>query len=69
LVAVAAWLLDVDALHRTVIVVAAALPVGANVLLFSQRYQVGEAEVTAAVALSTLLALATVSLTMYLLPY
>lgn len=69
LVAVAAWLLDVDALHRTVIVVAASLPVGANVLLFSQRYQAGEAEVTAAVALSTLLALATVSLTMYLLPY
>jgi predicted permease len=36
--------------------------------LFSQRYKVAEAEVTAAVALSTLFALVTLSLVMYLYP-
>ncbi len=61
-----AVLLGVDGLARTVIVVAAALPIGANVFLFSQRYRVAEGQVTAAVGLSTLLALATVSLVMAL---
>ncbi|MFT3721305.1 AEC family transporter [Pseudorhodoferax sp.] len=61
-----ATLLGIDGLPRTVIVVAAALPIGANVFLFSQRYGVAEAEVTAAVGVSTLLALATVSLVMAL---
>ncbi len=67
-VAVASYLMHVDGLHLTVMVVTASLPIGANVFLFSQRYQVAEAEVTAAVALSTLFALVTLSLVMYLYP-
>ena len=59
--------MGVQGLAGTVIVVAAALPIGANVFLFSQRYRVAEAQVTAAVGLSTLLALVTVSLVMALM--
>jgi len=44
--------------------VAAALPIGANVFLFSQRYRTSEELVTASMAVSTLLALATVSVVM-----
>jgi len=64
LVALTGYLLGVGGLHLTVMVVAASLPIGANVFLFSQRYGVAEDVVTAAVALSTLLALVTVSLAM-----
>ncbi|VWX61994.1 conserved membrane hypothetical protein [Burkholderiales bacterium 8X] len=49
-----------------VMVVAAALPIGANVFLFSQRYKVAEELVTASVAVSTALALVTLSLVMVL---
>ena len=49
-------------------VVAAALPIGANVFLFSQRYRKEEDTVTAAVAISTLMALLAISLAMALLP-
>jgi predicted permease len=55
-------------LHLTVMVVAAALPIGANVFLFSQRYQKEEDVVTAAVAVSTAFAIVSVSLVMALLP-
>lgn len=37
-----------------VVVLAAALPVGSNALLFAQRYRAGEGEATAAIVLSTL---------------
>lgn len=47
-----------------VMLVAASLPIGANVFLFSQRYQVAEDEVTTAVAVSTLAALLTVPFVM-----
>ena len=57
-------LLGVDGLPMTVMVVAASLPIGANVFLFSQRYQVAEL-ITASVAVSTALAL--LSLTLVLL--
>jgi malonate transporter and related proteins len=40
-----------------VMVVVASLPIGANVFLFSQRYEVAQDLVTASVALSTLLAI------------
>jgi Predicted permeases len=43
-----------------VMIVAAALPVGANVFLFTQRYEVAQEEVTASIAVSTALALVTV---------
>ena len=40
-------------------IVAASLPVGANVFLFAQRYGVAEDEVTASVAVSTVMGLVT----------
>lgn len=49
-----------------VLVVTASLPIGANVFLFAQRYDVAEAEVTASIAVSTLMALVTLPLVMYL---
>ncbi len=42
-------------------VTAAAMPSGANVFLFAQRYRVAQALSTATVAVSTVLALGTVS--------
>lgn len=62
LVGLAGWWLGLRGLSLAVMVVTAALPIGANVFLFSQRYKVGEELITAAVALSTLLALLSVSL-------
>jgi len=58
-------LLGVTGLPMTVMVVASALPIGANVFLFSQRYKVAEELITASVAVSTALAL--LSLTLVLL--
>ena len=54
-------LLGVGGLPMTVMVVAAALPIGANVFLFSQRYQVAEGLITASVVVSTALALLTLT--------
>lgn len=50
------FVLRLDPLPLAVATVAAALPVGANVYLFAQRYESQVAEVSAAVALSTLVA-------------
>jgi len=55
-------------LHLAVMVLTAALPIGANVFLFSQRYQKAEELVTASVSLSTALAVLTLSLVLALLP-
>lgn len=55
-------LLGLQGLPIAVMVVAACLPIGANVFLFSQRYEVAQDEVTAAVGLSTLLSLPTLAL-------
>lgn len=59
-------LLGVTGLPMTVMVLAAALPIGANVFLFSQRYKVAEELTTASVVVSTLLALATLTLVLTL---
>ena len=61
LMAGAGWALGLGGLPLTVMVVAAALPVGANVYLFSQRYQKAEDLVTASVAVSTVVAVVTIS--------
>ena len=53
------WALGLSGLPLAVMIVAASLPVGANVFLFAQRYAVAEDEVTASVAVSTALALVT----------
>ena len=64
----AGWLVGLRGLPLAVMVVAASLPVGANVFLFSQRYRKAEDIVTASVAVSTALALISVSLVMALIP-
>ena len=63
----AGWALGLSGLPLKVMVVAAALPVGANVFLFSQRYHKEEDLVTASVAVSTVMAVGTVSVVMGLL--
>ncbi len=67
LVALLSWSLGLSGLPLSVMIVAASMPIGANVFLFSQRYQVAQELVTASVAVSTVLALVTVSLVMALL--
>ena len=64
LVVVVGLALGVNGLPLTVMVVAASLPIGANVFLFSQRYKTAEALVTASVVVSTVLALGTLTLVM-----
>lgn len=59
-------LLGVGGLPMTVMVVAASLPIGANVFLFSQRYEVAQDLVTASVAVSTALAMISVTLILLL---
>ena len=60
------WAFGLSGLSLAVMIVAAALPVGANVFLFSQRYEVAQDEVTASVAVSTGVALVTVPLVLWL---
>lgn len=69
LVAGIGWLLGVRGLPLAVMIVAAALPMGANVFLFSQRYRTAEELVTASVAVSTALALVTVTVVMALVAH
>ena len=64
LVAVIGWVFGLRGLPLTVMVVAAALPMGANVFLFAQRYRTSEALITASVVVSTVMALATLSAVM-----
>jgi len=47
-------------------VVAASLPIGANVFLFAQRYRTSEALITASVVVSTVMALISLSIVMAL---
>jgi malonate transporter and related proteins len=64
-----AWALGLRGVPLAVVTVTASLPIGANVFLFSQRYQVAEELVTASMAVSTVLALPTVALVMWLVQY
>lgn len=66
LVATACWLSGLRGLDLTVMIVAASLPMGANVFLFAQRYQVAQDLVTASMAVSTVLGLVTITLVMSL---
>ena len=68
LMAAGGWLLGLRGLQLGVMVLAAALPIGANVFLFSQRYRKEEELVTAAVAVSTAVALVTITAVLALLP-
>jgi len=69
MVGASAWALGIDGLALVVLVVAAGLPIGANVFLFAQRYQVVQDLTTAAMGVSTLLALLTLSGWMLLLSW
>lgn len=66
LVAGLGLLMGLSGLALVVMVVTAALPMGANVFLFSQRYAVAEELVTASIIVSNVVALLTVPLTMAL---
>lgn len=66
LVVLAGWLLGLSGVPLAVMVVVASLPIGANVFLFSQRYDVAQDLITASVGLSTLLALGTVAIVLSL---
>ncbi|MCW5665406.1 MAG: AEC family transporter [Piscinibacter sp.] len=60
--AVAHWGFGLDGLPLAVVVMMAALPVGSNALIFSQRYGALQAEATAAIVFSTLAFVATAAL-------
>lgn len=62
----AGWLLGLRGVPLAVMVVVGALPMGANVFLFSQRYRTAEGLVTASVVVSTALGLVTLSVVMAL---
>ena len=68
LMALAGWAFGLRGMSLTVLVVAASLPIGANVFLFAYRYKKAEDLVTASVAVSTLIALLSVTLVMTLVP-
>ncbi len=68
LMAAVGYMFGLRGMSLTVLVVAASLPIGANVFLFSQRYQKAEDLVTASVAVSTLVAVFSVTLVMTLVP-
>jgi predicted permease len=68
LMLVVLWSFGLRGLPLSVMVVVAALPMGANGFLFSQRYQKEEDTVTAAVAVSTLMAIGGISLALAWLP-
>jgi predicted permease len=59
--------MGLSGLPLTVMVVAASLPVGANVFMFSQRYAIAQDLVAASMAVSTAMALGTVTLVMALM--
>jgi hypothetical protein len=58
--------LGVTGLPMAIMVAAAALPMGANVFLFSQRYGVAQELITASVAVSTVLSVLTLTLALML---
>ena len=64
MVAAIGWAVGLTGLPFTVMIVAASLPIGANVFMFSQRYEVAQEQVTAGVAVSTALGLVTISVVM-----
>ena len=69
MVGFSAWAWGITGLPLTVMVVAAALPMGANMFLFAQRYEVAQGLTTAAMGLSTLLGLFTLSAVMLVMSY
>ena len=67
LVAAVGWLAGSRGPDLTVMIAAASLPIGANVFLFAQRYQVAQDLATASMAVSSVLGLLSITLVMSLL--
>jgi len=65
---IGAYLLRLEPLPLTIVVLTAALPIGANVFLFAQRYRADGAAISAAVTVSTLLAAPLLVVLLPLLP-
>lgn len=55
------WLFGLEPLALAVLTVVASLPIGANVVLLSQRYRAGQAPVSAGVAMSTIASAITIA--------
>jgi malonate transporter and related proteins len=66
---VAHWGFGLSGVPLAVLVMAAALPVGSNALLFAQRYATLEGEATAAIVLSTVAFVGTSALWLALLAW
>lgn len=62
-----AWLCGLKGIPMATMAMVAALPVGANVFLFTQRYKVAEDEVSASIAFSTLLAFVSLPIVLFML--
>lgn len=69
LVGMSAWAFGITGMALVVMVVAAGLPTGANVFLFAQRYRVVQDLTTAAMGVSTALALLTLSAVMLVMSW
>ncbi len=69
LVAFSGWAYGLQGMTLAVMVVAAAMPTGANAFMFAQRYNVAQELVTATVAVSTGVALVSVSMVMAMLAW
>lgn len=69
MVGLSAWAMGITGLQFTVLVVAGALPIGANVFLFAQRYEVAQDLTTASMGLSTVVALFTLSAAMAIMGF
>jgi hypothetical protein len=69
LVGLSAWTFGITGLQLAVMVVAAGLPIGANVFLFAQRYNVVQDLTTASMGVSTVVSLFTLSLLMVVMSW
>jgi malonate transporter and related proteins len=67
--AMVGWAAGMHGLPLTVMIVAASLPIGANVFMFSQKYEVAQDLITASLAVSTVLGVLTISLVMALISW
>lgn len=68
IVAAACWALALPPLATAVAITAAALPMGNNVFMFAQRYETNENAITAATAISSLIAIVSLTIALAMVP-
>ena len=68
IVALVSWAVGLPPLAMAVAVTCASLPIGNNVFMFAQRYRTQENTITAATAVSSLAAIANLTLALALVP-